>query len=130
MLREHYEAATVVFDKRGDEVGVELWAFIILFKLNESKTPCKFVKLNYERKQEFATPVLTKNEFFIGGSIIENDRILLFTSETIIIYDVDCNLLNQIPIRSIARDVKHIFCYEPIVFNKDKKSFLIACYTK
>ena len=76
----HFNAATVVFDKRGEEVGREIWAFVVLITVKANQAPYKLVKLNYERLPEQAAPNFAKDESFRNCTIIENDRIMLFTS--------------------------------------------------
>ena len=87
----------IPFDKRKlDDETFEFWAFAVVFSIEESTTPCKLVKLNFKRLNESSTPTYAIKETFKSASLIEDDKTVIFTSESIVVYNVDCNAINQL----------------------------------
>ena len=77
--KAHFTAATVPFDKRSVEVGVELWAYVILFTDIAHETPYKLCKLNYERSVEYSRPEFNESLRYRNCIIVKDDRNLVFT---------------------------------------------------
>ena len=77
--KAHFTAANVPFDKRSEEVGSELWAYVILFADIAHETPYKLTKINYERSIEYARPEFNESLRYRNCIIVKDDRNLVFT---------------------------------------------------
>ena len=89
------------FDKRGPEVGPELWAYVCIFIDKPNDTPYKLTKVNFQRAVEFARPDFKHEELvFRNCLIVKDDRNLVFTDQRVVIYSVDCEELKQIMLKA------------------------------
>ena len=122
-----FDCASVIFDNRYDGVEEEVWAFMILFTLTECSQPFKIVKANYGRMLEGVVPILKSDQVYKGSTVIEDDRIVIFTTDEILVHDVDLQCLMHVKTKSIHLDIKEVFCYQPIVEPTDRSSFYVAC---
>ena len=122
----NFDCASVIFDNRLD-VEEEVWAFMILFTLTECSQPFKIIKANYGRMLEGVQPTMKSDQVYKGSTVIDEDRIVIFTTDEVLVYDVDLVTLMHIKTKNIHIDIKEVFCYQPIVDTDDRSSFYVAC---
>ena len=126
-LKEHFQAAAPVVDRRPEEDRDQYIQLAVMFTPEEHKNPCKLVKLTNEKSFK---PSFDEREIFRNCFLIEEDNILLFTRYYTMLFDSNFNLLTQIDKKSLHEHVWRTNCCQPCTSETDQDSYLLACEMK
>ena len=60
---------------------------------------------------ESVQPTLKTDQVYRGATVIEDDRIVVWTSEDVLLFNVDMELLTHVKAKTIHFDIKQVYTY-------------------